>query len=152
MWGEKPQVHRNAAPGTRHKAPSSCLQEIIFRGPHPRHLPCRCSSPQLSRTAEESSPWHWTFSQCWHSPPLHSDPFGGEEIIQSAMVRGIKSVPFSEENSLCYVTGSEQPHCSKKAGLSICVPLMFSLSSSDRTVPALRALSFSKPNKWQFEN
>lgn len=68
------------------------------------------------------------------------------------MVRGIKSVPFSEENSLCYVTGSEQPHCSKKAGLSICVPLMFSLSSSDRTVPALRALSFSKPNKWQFEN
>lgn len=56
-------------------------------------------------------------------------------------LRGIKSVPFREENILCYVTGSDL-HWSTKAGLSICVPFVFSLPGTDHIVSALRALSF----------
>lgn len=107
---EKLRVDRNAVPGTRHYTQSSCLQEIVFRGPHPRHLPCRCSSPlhasaQQDRRRKQSTAL--SSLPVLAQPTVSSDPFGGEQIIhQSVILRGIKSAPFREENILCYVTGS----------------------------------------------
>lgn len=83
------------------------------------------------------------------SPTASLDPFSGEEIIHhSVMLRAIKSVPFREENIPNYVTGSDlHPASQLRKGLASVSPWCF-----PSPVPALRALAFSKPNKWQFEN
>lgn len=127
----------------------------MFRGPLRRHLlslllPSQCLAQQDGRR-KQSSPPHSAFCLCWHSPPHHSGPFGGKEIINPRVIlRGMKSLPFREENILCYVTGSDLHSASlpHHAGLSTCVPLVCPYPKLLLREPWF----FSKANKWQFEN